>query len=199
MGRRSCCVGHPSVQVAAVDSHAGCMSYRIEPGSILLAVDGSEHAERATHRAADQAFLEGRPLVVMSAASTGRILDVADRSPALPGLAKCCDFLARGAASPGSDTRIAGRSTRQSDRHSRLHEPSLPEQHGHDDGVRSGHGPSSNWTRLLGEVRLLGGPMSGVDTCPRSLDERVFILGAGASGWPWGGRSGEGRVSACLP
>ena len=59
----------------------GRMTYRIEPGSIVLAVDGSEHAERATHWAADQAFLEGRPLVVMSAASTGGILDVARPIP----------------------------------------------------------------------------------------------------------------------
>jgi len=57
------------------------MTYRIEPGSIVLAVDGSEHAERATHWAADQAFLEGRRLVVMSAASPGRILDAAHPIP----------------------------------------------------------------------------------------------------------------------
>ena len=57
------------------------MTYRIEPGSIVLAVDGSEHAERATQWAADQAFLEGRRLVVMSAASTGGILDTARPIP----------------------------------------------------------------------------------------------------------------------
>jgi nucleotide-binding universal stress UspA family protein len=57
------------------------MTCRIEPGSIVLAVDGSKHAERATHWAADQAFLEGRRLVVMSAASTGRILEPAHPIP----------------------------------------------------------------------------------------------------------------------
>ena len=69
--------------VAALRSHAGRMTYRIEPGSIVLAVDGSEHAERATRWAADQAFLEGRRLVVMSAASTGGSWTLPVRSPAL--------------------------------------------------------------------------------------------------------------------
>lgn len=57
------------------------MTHRIEPGSIILAVDGSRHAERATQWAADQAFLEGRRLVVMSAASAGRMMDTARPIP----------------------------------------------------------------------------------------------------------------------
>ena len=44
------------------------MTHKIEPGSIVVAVDGSDHAERAVRWAADQAALEGRPLVVISMA-----------------------------------------------------------------------------------------------------------------------------------
>lgn len=43
------------------------MSTRIEPGSIVVAVDGSEHAESALGWAAEQAALERRPLVVVTA------------------------------------------------------------------------------------------------------------------------------------
>lgn len=42
------------------------MDHSIEPGSIVVGVDGSEHAERAVHWAAEQAELEGRRLVVVS-------------------------------------------------------------------------------------------------------------------------------------
>lgn len=40
----------------------------VAPGDIVVAVDGSEHADRALRFAADQAALEGRRLVVMSVA-----------------------------------------------------------------------------------------------------------------------------------
>lgn len=39
----------------------------IEPGSVVVAVDGSPHAERAVRWAVDQAFLEDRKLLVVSA------------------------------------------------------------------------------------------------------------------------------------
>ena len=48
--------------------HTVTMSEGIEPGSIVVAVDGSEHADRAVEWAAEQAQLENRPLVAVSAA-----------------------------------------------------------------------------------------------------------------------------------
>ena len=44
------------------------MSPRVAPGSIIVGVDGSEHAERALRWAAEQAHLEHRPLVAVVAA-----------------------------------------------------------------------------------------------------------------------------------
>jgi nucleotide-binding universal stress UspA family protein len=52
------------------------MTNRIEPGSIVVAVDGSDHAERAVRWAADQAALEGRPLVVISMARYDEVFTV---------------------------------------------------------------------------------------------------------------------------
>ncbi len=42
------------------------MNEQIEPRSVVVAVDGSEHAERALHWAAEQAALEHRPLAVVA-------------------------------------------------------------------------------------------------------------------------------------
>lgn len=42
------------------------MNEQIEPRSVVVAVDGSEHAERALHWAAEQAVLEHRPLAVVA-------------------------------------------------------------------------------------------------------------------------------------
>jgi len=44
------------------------VSPRVAPGSIIVGVDGSEHAERALRWAAEQAHLEHRPLVAVVAA-----------------------------------------------------------------------------------------------------------------------------------
>jgi nucleotide-binding universal stress UspA family protein len=49
------------------------MDAQIEPGSIVVAVDGSEHADRAVEWAAEQAGLEGRRLVVVSVFEWGRL------------------------------------------------------------------------------------------------------------------------------
>ncbi|MFC5730852.1 MULTISPECIES: universal stress protein [Nocardioides] len=53
------------------------MSHYIQPGSIVVAVDGSKHAERALHWAAEQARLENRPLVAVTA-DEGQSHDVKD-------------------------------------------------------------------------------------------------------------------------
>jgi nucleotide-binding universal stress UspA family protein len=45
----------------------------ILPGSIVVGVDGSEHANRAVRWAAEQAALEGRPLAVVHAAGEGDV------------------------------------------------------------------------------------------------------------------------------
>ena len=42
------------------------MSDKIAPGSIVAAVDGSEHAKRAVHWAAEQAHLENRRLAIVA-------------------------------------------------------------------------------------------------------------------------------------
>lgn len=52
---------------------------RIEPGSIVVAVDGSEHAQRAVRWAADQASLEDRRLLVVSAGEGAQVRAAADR------------------------------------------------------------------------------------------------------------------------
>jgi nucleotide-binding universal stress UspA family protein len=49
---------------------------RIEPGSIVVGVDGSRHADRAVRWAAEQARLEQRRLVVVAAAGTPSVQDV---------------------------------------------------------------------------------------------------------------------------
>jgi len=50
------------------------MAERIEPDSIVVAVDGSEHADRALQWATEQAELEDRPLVAVSAAGWDNVL-----------------------------------------------------------------------------------------------------------------------------
>ena len=57
------------------------MSDEIAPGSVVVAVDGSDHAERALRWAAEQAFLERRPLAVVSVGDEVRSL--ADTAAAL--------------------------------------------------------------------------------------------------------------------
>ena len=57
------------------------MNEQIDSGSIVVAVDGSDHAERAVHWAADQASLEKRRLVVVIAGDGDR--SIADDSVAL--------------------------------------------------------------------------------------------------------------------
>jgi nucleotide-binding universal stress UspA family protein len=59
---------------------------RITPGSIVVGVDGSEHAARAVQWAVEQAGFENRPLVVVNAAGEGEVVgaawaDVAQRYP----------------------------------------------------------------------------------------------------------------------
>lgn len=49
------------------------MDKRIAPGSIVVAVDGSEHAERAVRWGSEQAELEHRRLVVLSVAEWGKL------------------------------------------------------------------------------------------------------------------------------
>lgn len=44
---------------------------RVAPGTVIVGVDGSEHAQRAVRWAADQAGLEGRQLTVVHAAREG--------------------------------------------------------------------------------------------------------------------------------
>ncbi len=66
------------------------MSDKIAPGSIVAAVDGSEHAKRAVHWAAEQARLENRQLVVVAVGDHAR--DISDQAVTLarrlhPGLA----------------------------------------------------------------------------------------------------------------
>jgi nucleotide-binding universal stress UspA family protein len=46
---------------------------QVSPGSIVVAVDGSEHAARAVRWAVEQAGLEQRPLVVVNAAGEGDV------------------------------------------------------------------------------------------------------------------------------
>ncbi|HET9422911.1 MAG TPA: universal stress protein [Nocardioides sp.] len=50
---------------------------QIRPGSIVVAVDGSEHATRAVQWAVEQAGFERRPLVVVNAASEADVLGAA--------------------------------------------------------------------------------------------------------------------------
>jgi nucleotide-binding universal stress UspA family protein len=47
--------------------------YDVDPGSIVVGVDDSEHANRAVRWAAEQAVLEGRPLAVVHAAGEGDV------------------------------------------------------------------------------------------------------------------------------
>lgn len=66
------------------------VSGNIHPGSIIVAVDGSDHAERAVHWAATQASLEGRRLLVVAVGEDAR--SIADHAASLirslqPGLA----------------------------------------------------------------------------------------------------------------
>lgn len=49
------------------------MTLNIEPGSIIVGVDGSADAERALRWAAEQAWLEGRPLALVGAAGIDQI------------------------------------------------------------------------------------------------------------------------------
>lgn len=49
------------------------MTLNIQPGSIIVGVDGSVDAERALHWAAEQASLESRPLAVVAAAGIDQI------------------------------------------------------------------------------------------------------------------------------
>jgi len=70
--------------------HAHRVSENIHPESIVVAVDGSDHAERAVHWAAEQASLEDRRLVVVAVGEDARA--IADHSASLirtlhPGLA----------------------------------------------------------------------------------------------------------------
>lgn len=63
--------------------HASCktrmVSENIDPGSIMVAVDGSEHAERAVRWAATQASLEGGRLIVVAVGEDARsIADLAE-------------------------------------------------------------------------------------------------------------------------
>jgi nucleotide-binding universal stress UspA family protein len=51
------------------------MDKRIAPGSIVVAVDGSEHADRAVRWGSEQAALEHCRLVVLSVAEWGRLRD----------------------------------------------------------------------------------------------------------------------------
>lgn len=57
------------------------MTEPIDPGNIVVAVDGSDHAERAVHWAADQASLERRPLLVVTVGEDNR--SIADGAAAL--------------------------------------------------------------------------------------------------------------------
>jgi nucleotide-binding universal stress UspA family protein len=50
---------------------------RVAPGTIIVGVDGSEHAQRALRWAADQARLEARPLTVVHAAGEGDLRSAA--------------------------------------------------------------------------------------------------------------------------
>ena len=55
--------------------HTVEMDTRIAPGSIVVAVDGSDHALRAVRWATEQADIEHRRLVVLSVAEWGRLRD----------------------------------------------------------------------------------------------------------------------------
>lgn len=46
---------------------AGAMTTNIQPGSVIVAVDGSEHADLALRWATEQAWLERRPLALLTA------------------------------------------------------------------------------------------------------------------------------------
>jgi nucleotide-binding universal stress UspA family protein len=60
------------------DADDGRMSTpQVSPGSIVVAVDGSEHASRAVQWAVKQAGFERRPLVVVNAAGEGDVLGAA--------------------------------------------------------------------------------------------------------------------------
>lgn len=69
---------------------------RVVPGTILVGVDGSEHAQRALRWAADQARLEGRQLTVVHAAGEGDLRSaawVSGAAAALPDLMKSASGL----------------------------------------------------------------------------------------------------------
>lgn len=57
--------------------HEHMTSTPILPGSIVVAVDGSDHAARAVTWAAEQAHLENRPLAIVNAAGTGDLRSIA--------------------------------------------------------------------------------------------------------------------------
>jgi nucleotide-binding universal stress UspA family protein len=59
------------------------VSENIDPGSIVVAVDGSDHAERAVHWAAEQASLEGRRLMLVAVGEDAR--SIADHAASLIG------------------------------------------------------------------------------------------------------------------
>ena len=59
--------------VGGTNPHTEDMDAPITPGSIVVAVDGSEHAERAVQWAAEQADLEQRRLTVVSASDSGKV------------------------------------------------------------------------------------------------------------------------------
>lgn len=67
---------------------------RVAPGTIVVGVDGSEHAQRALSWAADQARLEGRRLTVVHAAGEGDLRSAAwvgGEPTALPDLMKTAE------------------------------------------------------------------------------------------------------------
>ena len=57
----------PAFRWCVLRAHHETVNERIETGSIVVAVDGSEHADRAVEWAAEQAQLENRPLVAVNA------------------------------------------------------------------------------------------------------------------------------------
>lgn len=58
------------------------MTHHIEPGSIIVGVDGSADADRALRWATEQASIEGRPLAVVAAAGIDQIRAVTWAGPA---------------------------------------------------------------------------------------------------------------------
>jgi nucleotide-binding universal stress UspA family protein len=65
----------PRVPGFRIIQHTGAVGTRLSPGSIVVAVDGSEHATRALEWAVEQAGLENRRLVALSAFASGTAWD----------------------------------------------------------------------------------------------------------------------------